>query len=355
MMHALSHIELLKRIISIPAPSRDENQRAGFLLDYLEGIGHRVERIKNNLVIGEPENRGRTIVLNSHLDTVLPAEGWVADPYLPAQVDDRIIGLGSNDAGASVVAMISAFHELYGRLKGTVDLILVLSAEEEVSGPDGISIVLPGLGTPEGVIVGEPTGMRPAVAERGLMVLDGEVRGIAGHAARNEGENAIYLAMEDLMAISALTFPLKSEWLPDPGAQVTMISAGTAHNVVPDLCRYVVDVRSNDRYGNEMMLEMISGACRSKLSSRSMRLKPTILKSDHLLMRTVRACGLEPFGSSALSDMALIPFPAIKMGPGEPARSHTAQEYVLRSEIESGANGYCKFLLKMAELIKTQN
>jgi len=222
--------------------------------------------------------------------------------------------------------------------------MVLISAEEEVSGSNGISSVLPMLGDLKAVIVGEPTGMAPAVAERGLMVLDGKVLGKAGHAARNEGKNAIYEAMNDLEAIADLEFTEQSEWLPEPGAQVTMISAGTHHNVVPDLCSYVLDVRSNDRYGNERLLEMIRSVCGAELTPRSTRLLSSALDRDHFLMKAIRAAELEPFGSSTMSDMALIPFPAVKMGPGESSRSHAAGEYILKSELEQGVAAYCRFL-----------
>lgn len=353
MSASVPHASLLMEMISIPSHSREEGRRAGFLEGYLKGLGHGVERVGNNLIIGKPGNeKGINILLNSHLDTVRPAEGWEGDPYSPVNEGGRITGLGCNDAGASVVTMIAAYHEMAPRLQGTVNLLLLLSAEEEVSGENGITRVLPLLGDPAGVVVGEPTGMKPAVAERGLMVLDGEVKGRAGHAARGEGDNAIYRAMSDVGAIASLTFGEESKWLPAPGAQVTMISAGTGHNVVPDLCRYVVDVRSNDIYGNERLLDMIRSVCQGKLVPRSTRLKPSRLEEGHLLMETIRAAGLKPFGSSTLSDMALIPFPAVKMGPGDSSRSHTAGEYILEKELVDGFEGYCRFLSTLAEIAK---
>ncbi|MCK4747698.1 MAG: M20/M25/M40 family metallo-hydrolase [Bacteroidales bacterium] len=345
---------LLKKMISIPATSREEDHRAGFLEEFLRGLGHDVKRIHNNLLLGDPEAKGAgaNVLLNSHLDTVAPVEGWTTDPYGPVVEGERITGLGSNDAGASVVAMITTYHKMVLQLRGEINLMLLLSAEEEVSGANGIDAVLPQLGTLDGVIVGEPTGMHPAVAERGLMVLDGAVEGKAGHAARKEGVNAIYRAMEDVKSIASITFPEQSEWLPAPGAQVTMISAGTGHNVVPDLCSYVVDVRSNDRYGNKRILELISSVCVANLVPRSTRLKSSSLHGDHVLMKTIQACSLEPFGSSTLSDMALIPFPSVKMGPGDSARSHTAGEYILQSELEAGVTGYCTFLTTLKEQYK---
>ncbi|MCK5067741.1 MAG: M20/M25/M40 family metallo-hydrolase [Bacteroidales bacterium] len=344
MSGAVPYTDLLIEMLSIPSVSRKEKQRADFLENYLQETGFPVYRIHNNLLVGDPEAKGPVVLMNSHLDTVPPVEGWETDPYKPVVEGDKVTALGSNDAGASVVTMLAAFNRMKEGLDERMNLLLLISAEEEVSGKNGIASVLPVLGMLEAVIVGEPTGMHPAVAERGLMVLDGVVKGKAGHAARNEGRNAIYEAMEDIRAIRDLIFTEESAWLPGPGANITMISAGTRHNVVPDVCRYVVDVRSNDLYGNEEMLERIQSVCRAELIPRSTRLKPSGIDRDHFLMKAIYDCGLEPFGSSTLSDMALIPFPAVKMGPGESARSHTAGEYILISEMEAGIEKYCKFL-----------
>jgi acetylornithine deacetylase len=351
MSTVVQNINLLKEMISIPATSRKEDARAAFLAAELEAMGLQVKRIHNNLLVKNPVKGelGKRILLNSHLDTVAPAEGWAGDPFLPVHRGERITGLGTNDAGASVVSMIAAFRKMAPALEGVIDLMLLISAEEEVSGDKGISSVLPFIGNLDGVIVGEPTGMQPAVAERGLMVLDGEAKGKAGHAARNEGINAITLAMKDIGAMASLSYEEKSEWLPDPGAQVTMISAGTGHNVVPDICRFVVDVRSNDHYGNERMLHLLQEVCNSSLQPRSMRLNSSRLDRGHVLMKAIEASGLTPFGSSTLSDMALIPFPGIKMGPGNSARSHTAGEFILESELEAGVAGYCALLETLAE------
>jgi acetylornithine deacetylase len=334
-------------MLSIPAVSREEQQRADFLETYLKQAGFAVTRIHHNLLLGDPEARGPVVLMNSHLDTVPPVEGWESDPYAPNLEGDKITALGSNDAGASVVTMLAAYGRMKEKLKGAINLLMLISAEEEVSGKNGIASVLPILGKLEGAIVGEPTGMHPAVAERGLMVLDAEAKGRAGHAARNEGLNAIYEAMEDILAIRNLTFDKESLWLPKPGANVSMISAGTRHNVIPDVCRFVVDVRSNDSYGNEELLELIRSVCRAELSPRSTRLKPSGLDPEHFLMQAIQQCNFEPFGSSTLSDMALIPFPAVKMGPGDSARSHTAGEYIRISEMEEGIERYCLFLEKL--------
>jgi len=346
--------DLLKEMISIPAISRNEEKRASFLEDFMKSMGHDVTRLHNNLLIGDPGRASSktTLLLNSHLDTVKPVAGWLSDPFEAVVEGERITGLGSNDAGASVVSMIAAYHEMAPLIKDKINLMLLISAEEEVSGAQGIESVIPMLNKLDGVIVGEPTGMEPAVAERGLMVLDASVKGVAGHAARQEGINATYKATEDISAIASLSFNESSEWLPPAGAQVTLISAGTGHNVVPDLCTFIVDVRSNDRYGNEKMLEIISSVCQAEIKPRSVRLKPSILPEDHLLMKAILSSDLRPFGSSTLSDMALIPFPAFKMGPGDSARSHTAGEYILESELEGGVKGYCNFLNTLYDLVK---
>ncbi len=340
----LPYTDLLIEMLSIPAVSREEQKRSDFLESFLKGRGWPLKRIHHNLLVGSPDAPGVPLLLNSHMDTVAPVDGWESDPFTPLVNGEQIVGLGSNDAGASVVTMLAAYEQMKEKLEGRINLMVLISAEEEVSGSLGISSVLPLLGELGAVIVGEPTGMAPAVAERGLMVLDGELRGKAGHAARKEGLNAIYEAMKDMAAIAELDFTDQSEWLPEPGAQVTMISAGTRHNVVPDICSYVVDVRSNDCYGNEQLLEMIRSVCRAELTPRSTRLRASGLDEKHFLMQAIVATGLKAFGSSTLSDMALIPFPSVKMGPGESSRSHTAGEYIRKSELERGVMGYCRFL-----------
>lgn len=353
MSKGVPYTDLLLEMLSIPATSRKEQLRSDFLESNLKGIGFGVKRIHNNLLVGDAnagDGRPR-ILLNSHMDTISPVEGWNRDPFVPQVQGEKIVGLGSNDAGASVVTMIAAYQKMQPMVEKVLNLMLLISAEEEVSGANGISAVLPYLGDLDAVIVGEPTGMCPAVAERGLMVLDGVVSGRAGHAARNEGENAIIKAMKDIQSIAGLEFQDLSVWLPRPGAQVTMIEAGTGHNVVPDVCRYVVDVRSNDMYGNEALLEKIRSVCVANLTPRSTRLKPSSLEEDHFLMEAIKSSGFNPFGSSTLSDMALIPFPAVKMGPGESARSHTAGEYILTSELDDGVALYCQFLESIKEIL----
>jgi acetylornithine deacetylase len=355
MSGADQHIQLLTKMLSIPAISREEGPRADLFEQYMQkaGIGYR--RQGNNLIVGgdHRDDSLKTLLLNSHIDTVPPNEDWDMNPFEPQVDHEKIIGLGSNDAGASVVSMLRAYELLREEVREKINLLLVLSAEEEVSGVNGITSLVSLLGRIDGAIVGEPTGMQPAVAERGLMVIDAEVRGRSGHAARNEGENAIYKAMDDLRRIRETRFEERSEWLPDPSAQVTMIEAGMKHNVVPERCRYVIDVRSNDRYSNEQMLEILQKVCNGTLVPRSMRLRTSSLPGDHFLFRAIRNfAGMKPFGSLTLSDMALIPYPAVKMGPGDSGRSHTANEYIYLDEIRKGTEMYVSFIRSVITQLK---
>ena len=338
------YIEQLIKILSFPALSKQEKERADFMEEFLREQGYTVQRIHHNLLVttdGKMENK--RILLNSHIDTVSPSAGWETDPFVPILKNDKIIGLGSNDAGASVVSLIAAF-ETHAKLNGGREIALLLSCEEEVSGPNGMARMLPYLRDISFAIVGEPTGMNPAVAERGLMVIDGLATGKSGHAARNEGINAIYMVMEDIRSIRNLKFSNASEWLPDPVVNVTMINAGTNHNVVPGECRFVIDARSNDQYPNVKLLEILKGCCETEIVPRSLRLNSSSLDKQHPVFRVLKDLGMQPFGSSTMSDMALIPFPAIKIGPGDSARSHTAGEYILTGEIEDAIPTYVKLI-----------
>jgi acetylornithine deacetylase len=345
------HIDLLVQTLAIPAMSRNEDTRATFLQRWLGKQGLKVIRNRNNLVVTGGNDPARaTLMLNSHLDTVAPVAGWTTDPFLPVNGNGRITGLGSNDAGASMVSLVAAYRNLVE--SGLAEnVVLVISAEEEVSGPHGITSVLPLLPALRFAVVGEPTGMQPAVAERGLMVVDAVASGISGHAARQEGDNAIYHAMEDIEKIRSLKFDDHSDWLWDPSLSVTMIQAGTGHNVVPDTCEFVIDVRSNDRYTNERLLEMLRKACASDLVPRSMRLRSSSLPKEHPAFRVIETLGMKPFGSPTLSDMALLNIPSVKIGPGDSARSHTADEYIFISEIEEAIDRYAAFL---EQLIKQE-
>lgn len=345
------YIELLMEILSIPALSREEQDRANFLERYLEDQGFCIDRIHHNLLVTTDGNiDSKTLLINSHMDTVKANAGWTTDPFIPSKQDDRIIALGSNDAGASVVSLIASFTRLAA--SGKADkILLAISAEEEVSGKKGMEALLPHIGNISFAIVGEPTGMKPAVAERGLMVIDGLAKGKSGHAARNEGINSIYMVMEDIKQIKELQFLQQSDWLPDPSVNVTMINAGTNHNVVPGECTFVIDARSNDVYPNEKLLEIIQSACKTEIKPRSLRLNASSLSKDHPVYKVLDELNLDAFGSSTMSDMALLPVPAIKIGPGDSARSHTANEYILLEEIDGAIGGYSELIDEILKVV----
>ncbi len=350
MSDAGKYIELLLQLLAIPALSRKEKLRADFLEKWLKREGFSLKRTGNNLVVTAGNNPAQSnILLNSHMDTVAPGGGWKSDPFVPLSEEGRIIGLGSNDAGASVISMVAAYNNLAERDLAD-GVVLVISAEEEVSGEKGLSSVIPDLPGLKFAVVGEPTSMQPAIAERGLMVVDAVAKGVAGHAARNEGENAIYKAMTDISTIREMVFSKPSEWLPDPSANVTMIHAGSGHNVVPDKCEFVVDVRSNDQYSNKKLLELLQSHCNSELISRSLRLNSSFLSKNHPLFEIFGKMNLKPFGSPTLSDMALLDIPAVKIGPGESSRSHSANECIYISEIEQAVGLYTKLLEEILKL-----
>ena len=344
------YIELLVQMLAIPSLSRREDTRAGFLKSWFKSAGLKVKMINNNIILSQSRSlKNVKVILNSHIDTVAPGEGWDSDPYLPVKGPERIIGLGSNDAGASVVSLAGAYFNLLEKNLAD-DVALVLSAEEEVSGKDGITSVLPEFQGLRFAVVGEPTGMQPAVAERGLMVLDGTAKGVAGHAARGEGVNAIYKAISDIERIKDIRFEEHSRWLNDPSVNVTMIEAGTGHNVVPAKCTFVVDVRSNDVYSNERLYEIIKVQCSSEIKPRSMRLRSSSIPEKHPLYDVLKKMDLKPFGSPTLSDMALISIPSVKIGPGDSARSHTANEYIFIHEIEEAITIYTKLIPEILKL-----
>ena len=339
-------VDLLEGMISRPSVSRDEKEVADYLEQSWKEDGHFVFRSGNNIWLtnGQVDPKKKTILLNSHMDTVKPASGWTKDPFTPEETeDDRLYGLGSNDAGASVVSLYAAFSQLIQR-EQPYNLIFLASCEEEVSGKNGIESVLGLLPPVSFAVVGEPTGMRPAVAEKGLMVLDCLARGKSGHAARDEGVNAIYEAMRDIEWFRTYQFPEKSDFLGPVKMSVTMIQAGTQHNVVPDKCEYVVDVRSNEFYSNEQLFKAIQASVKSEVKARSFRLNSSRTDLGHPFVRRAILLGREPFGSPTLSDQALMPFPSVKMGPGDSARSHSADEYIALPEIREAIDLYVRLL-----------
>lgn len=340
-------VDLLKTLIATPSISREETAAADRIEAFILSKGYRPERAGNNVWCKSADfvPDRPVVLLNSHIDTVRPVDGWTRNPFSPDEDEDgRIFGLGSNDAGASLVSLLAAFLLLDSRPQ-PYNLVFLASCEEEVSGKNGIESVLPLLPPIDTAIVGEPTGMQPAVAEKGLMVLDGEIHGKAGHAARNEGDNAIYKAVKAIETLRTLAFPKESPYLGPVKISVTQINAGSQHNVVPDLCRIVVDVRTTDAYTNEQTLEMIRQAADGcRLSPRSTRLRPSSIPESHPLVGRLVMAGRKPFGSPTLSDQALMPFPSLKIGPGDSARSHTADEYIHREEIREAIQLYVSAL-----------
>ncbi|MDR2562913.1 MAG: M20 family metallo-hydrolase [Prevotellaceae bacterium] len=338
-------IELLKQLIATPSFSKEEDATADIIFDFLQKKSLAPQRLKNNVWVSSPDFNPLkpVLLLNSHHDTVRPAASYTCDPFEPTIKDGKLFGLGSNDAGASVVSLIQTFCQIYNK-PSTYNLILAISAEEEISGENGLALLLPRLPLIDCAIVGEPTQMKAAIAERGLMVLDCTARGVSGHAARNEGDNALYRAADDLAWFRSFSFPKKSPLMGEVKMTVTQIAAGTQHNVIPDECRFVVDVRPTDVYSNEEILTIIRSGVQSEVRPRSTRHKASAISEDHYLVQTAVAMDIPLFISPTTSDIVRMNFPAIKMGVGDSARSHQADEFVYISEIEEGIKKYIEFV-----------
>ena len=338
-------IALLQALIATPSFSREEDATAGLLHAFLTEQGAVPERLHNNVWARSAafDPAKPTLLLNSHHDTVRPAASYTRDPFAPTIEAGRLYGLGSNDAGASVVTLTELFLELR-EAELPFNLILALTAEEECSGERGIRALLPQLGRIHMAIVGEPTGMQAATAERGLVVLDGETRGKSGHAARNEGVNALYLALDDIATLRNFRFARESAQLGPIGIAVTQIEAGRQHNVVPDVCRFVVDVRTTDAYTNEETVAILQQALRAELRPRSTRLQASVIAETHPLVQAAVQSGARCFVSPTLSDRTLMPFPALKIGPGDSARSHAADEYIGLDELDEALVVYRKMM-----------
>lgn len=337
-------IDLLKNMIRIPSFSRDEGAVADFLERWMLTEGFEARRLGNNLWIESGPADGRpTILLNAHIDTVKPAFGYTRDPFTPEIEDGCLYGLGSNDDGGSLIALLETYSRLIQK-EQPYRLIFSATAEEEVSGKGGLDLILPELGRIDFGVMGEPTGMRMAVAERGLMVLDCTAYGKSGHAARNEGVNAIYKAIEDIQWFKSHSFDRVSDFLGAVKMSVTQINAGTQHNVVPDRCTFVVDVRPNGMYTNPELLEMIKSSVSCEVKERSTRIGSSHLPMDHPAVVRGLSLGLEPFGSPTTSNQALCHFPTLKIGPGDSARSHSADEYIRLDEIADGIETYVALL-----------
>ena len=338
-------IELLRQLIQTPSFSREEAGTAAILEKFLAQHGIAAQRRGNNVwAVGRQFDPQKPIMLlNSHHDTVRPGAAWTYPPFGAVLEGDRLTGLGSNDAGAAAVSLLATFRYFYNRPAG-FNLICAITAEEEISGANGIQSILPELGKIDFGLVGEPTGMNAAVAEKGLLVLDGLARGRTGHAARDEGENALYKALDDVAWLRSYQFPAVSPLLGPVKMTVTQLTAGTQHNVVPDECRYVVDIRTNECYSNEEILATVRANVQAEIAPRSTHLQSSGLSLSHPLVRKAVAMGKTTYGSPTLSDQALMRFDTLKMGPGDSARSHAPDEYILLSEIRGGIADYIELL-----------
>lgn len=339
-------IQLLRTLISMPSFSGEEQGTAKLIQSFLQSRGCSPKRLQNNVWAQNRhfDPKKKTILLCSHHDTVRPSKEYTVNPFLPLEQDGKLYGLGSNDAGASLVSLVAAFLHFCDQDTLRYNLIVALVAEEEISGMNGISALIPDLPPIDCALVGEPTQMHMAVAEKGLLVIDCETLGKSGHAARDEGINSIYKAMQDIEWFRNFRFEKTSELLGPVKMNVTMIQSGSQHNVVPERCSFTVDIRVNDCYTHDEVLTIIQEQVQAQVNPRSMRLKSSAIDEGHPIVVAGKKMGLPVFGSSTLSDKALMPFPALKIGPGDSARSHTADEFVYVKEIEEGIQTYIQLL-----------
>lgn len=363
-------VQMLKGMVAIPSVSFEEDRVRDYISEVLKGYGVRHETVKNNIVALDenfsPEKK--TLMLCAHIDTVPPGTGYSFDPYRPDygkaaailghSEDELVCGLGSNDDGGSVVSLCAAFRH-FRKKDLPFNIVLVLCCEEERSGPGGMTWIwehyneIPGLenaGKPDWAIIGEPTGMKAATSERGLLVIDGEAEGVSGHAARGEGVNALYIALEDIDRLRKFDFRKVSPVMGRVRLTVTQINAGTAHNVVPDRCRFVVDIRPTEMYGNEEILEELQAVCRSRLTARNLRNRSSATFPGSPLPECLGRTGIGTFSSPTTSDWIRVRCDAVKMGPGQSERSHRKDEYILVSEIEEAIRTYIKFIDNFAAM-----
>jgi acetylornithine deacetylase len=338
--------ELLKQLITTPSFSKEEHHTADIIDLYLKQKNIPTQRIKNNIwAVNKYFNPNLpNILLNSHHDTVKPNSSWTLNPFEPTLQDGKLFGLGSNDAGGCLVSLLATFSHFYDYPNLAYNLVMAATAEEEISGREGLELIIPQLPAIEFAIVGEPTQMNMAIAEKGLMVVDCIAHGKSGHAAREEGENAILKAMKDIAWISSYQFPDVSPFLGPIKMSVTIINAGTQHNVVPDKCSFTIDVRTTEKYTNEEVLTVLQKNLQSEVKPRSVRLKPSSISPDHAIVKAGMKMGLSTYGSPTTSDQALLDVPSLKMGPGDSARSHTANEFIYLDEITKGIEVYIGLL-----------
>ena len=342
-------VDLLRKLISISSLSKEEMQTATVIEQFLQDRGVKTHRTVNNVWAYNEhfDPKKPTILLNSHHDTVKPNLGYSNDPLAADIIDGKLFGLGSNDAGGSLVSLIAAFLYFYEKKNLKYNLCLAATAEEEISGKNGIELIIPELGQLEFAIVGEPTLMDLAIAERGLMVLDCVSQGKAGHAAREEGENAIYKAIKDIEWFRTYEFAKRSSLFGPIKMSVTVIEAGSQHNVVPVVCKFTVDVRVTDAYRNEEVLKIIRQNVNCEVTPRSTRLKSSSISEDHSIVKAGISLGRKTYGSPTTSDQALLDIPSLKIGPGDSARSHMADEFIYVDEIEQGIDLYIQLIGKI--------
>ncbi|HWK06496.1 MAG TPA: M20 family metallo-hydrolase [Puia sp.] len=340
-------LHLLRQLIALPSFSKEEEKTATLIADYLHSKGIPAERLQNNIWAKNKHYDATrpTLLLNSHHDTVKPNKAYTLDPFSPIEKDGKLFGLGSNDAGGPLVSLIATFIYFYDQPGLAYNIVLAVTAEEEISGHNGIELLLPALGRIDWGIVGEPTKLQLAVAEKGLLVLDCITQGKAGHAAREEGENAIYKAIPDMEWFRTYRYPKVSELLGPVKMSVTVIQTDNkAHNVVPSQCHFVVDVRVNELYTFEEILAIIRESVSCEVTPRSLRMRSSSIPLDHPVVQSGIRAGRTCYGSPTTSDKALMPFPTLKTGPGDSARSHTADEYIFLQEIKEGIESYIQLI-----------
>jgi acetylornithine deacetylase len=342
-------IDLLQELISTPSFSKEEDKTATIIKRFLQAEGATVNRYLNNIwaVSNNYNPLLPTVLLNSHHDTVKPNPGYTRNPFQPSVLNGKLYGLGSNDAGGPLVSLITTFIHFNGKPDLPFNLVMAATAEEEISGLNGIECIWDKLPKIDFAVVGEPTLMKMAIAEKGLMVLDCIAKGKAGHAAREEGINALYLAIDDIQWFRNYRFEKISSTLGPVKMSVTVINAGQAHNQVPPECHFTVDVRATDACSLEEILDTIKANIKSEVTPRSLRLRPKGIEKNHPVIAVANELGIDMYGSPTTSDQALIPAPSIKMGPGDSARSHSADEFIFVNEIEAGINGYISLLSKL--------
>lgn len=345
--------DLLAELIACPSLSKEEEGTAQILTDFFAAQSISANRLGNNIWASNLhfDAAKPTILLNSHHDTVKANTSWTFDPLKATEQEGKLIGLGSNDAGASLVCLIATFVSFYAVDNLGFNLVMAATAEEEISGTGGIEALLKSGDLPriDYAIVGEPTDCAMAIAEKGLMVIDAQVKGIAGHAARNEGVNAIYLALEDIQRIQNHSFAKVSDLLGPVKTTVTVINAGKQHNVVPDSCNYVIDCRVNECYSLEEVLAALKTIVQAELTPRSIRLNSSKMEESHPLVKAAKDLGIPLFGSPTLSDQALLSIPSVKIGPGHSGRSHTADEFIFLDELKQGIQTYQNLLVQLSK------